>query len=88
MQAQTKLFDGIVIFTQVINNVSFLATVEQSGHSTSSISKEITKLEARLGVCLVNRTTRSIGLTPEGKVFFQQCEKMIDDATQALDRLT
>ncbi|TRX57838.1 LysR family transcriptional regulator [Thalassomonas sp. M1454] len=83
----SKLFDGIVIFTQVIQNGSFSATAEKTGHSTSHISKTITKLEARLGLRLINRTTRSIGLTPEGKVFYQQCEQMIEDATQALEGL-
>ena len=81
---QTKLFDGVVIFTQVVNCGSFSAAAELTGHSNSYISKEISKLETRLSVRLLNRTTRSLSLTPEGKVYFEQCQQMVFDAQDAL----
>ena len=81
---QTKLFDGIVIFTQVVGCGSFSAAAEVTGHSNSYISKEINKLEARLAVRLLNRTTRSLSLTPEGKLYFEQCQQMVSDAKDAL----
>jgi DNA-binding transcriptional LysR family regulator len=87
MTSNTKLFDGIVIFTHVVNCRGFSAAAEKTGHSTSYISKEINKLEARLGVRLLNRTTRSISLTPEGEAYFQQCQQMVIDAEQALGEL-
>ncbi|WP_306302208.1 helix-turn-helix domain-containing protein [Shewanella marina] len=59
------LFDGIVIFVEVVKQGSFAATAQALGHSNSHISKEINKLEARLGVRLLHRTTRSISTTPE-----------------------
>ncbi|REL30845.1 LysR family transcriptional regulator [Thalassotalea euphylliae] len=80
----TKLFDGVVVFTQLINSGSFTAAAEATGHSTSYISKEINKLEARLGVRLINRTTRSLGLTPEGKLYYEQCVQLVQDGEQAL----
>ena len=80
----TKLFDGVVIFTQLINSGSFTATAEATGHSTSYISKEISKLETRLGVRLINRTTRSLSLTPEGKLYYEQCVQLVQDGEQAL----
>jgi len=88
MTTNTKLFDGVVIFSQVVNSGGFSAAAEVSGHSTSYISKEVNKLEARLGIRLLNRTTRSISLTPEGKIYFQQCQQMIIDAEQALGTLS
>ena len=81
---QTKLFDGVVIFTQVVNCGSFSAAAELTGHSNSYISKEISKLEARLSVRLLNRTTRSLSLTPEGRVYFEQCQQMVFDAQDAI----
>lgn len=87
MTTNTKLFDGIVIFTHVVNCSGFSAAAEKTGHSTSYISKEINKLEARLGVRLLNRTTRSISLTPEGDAYFQKCQQMVIDAEQALGEL-
>lgn len=83
MTSNITLFDGIVIFTHVVNCKGFSAAAEKTGHSTSYISKEINKLEARLGVRLLNRTTRSISLTPEGKIYYQQCQQLILDAESA-----
>ncbi len=79
----TSLFDGVVIFTQVITCGSFTAAAESTGHSSSYISKEINKLEMRLGVRLLNRTTRTLSLTPEGKRYFEQCQQMVFDAQDA-----
>ena len=88
MTANTKLFDGIVIFTHVVNSGGFSAAAELTGHSTSYISKEINKLEARLGVRLLNRTTRSISLTPEGELYFQQCQQLVFDAESTVGEIT
>lgn len=87
MAVNTKLFDGMVVFAEVINNGSFSAAAETTGHSTSYISKEITKLEKRLAVRLLNRTTRTLGLTPEGKVFYKQAQQLIEDTAQTLNQL-
>jgi len=78
----SKLLDGMVIFAQVIDSGSFTNAAQASNHSTSYISKEINKLEARLGVRLINRTTRSISLTPEGELYYRQSQDIINDAQQ------
>ena len=83
-EKQTDLFDGVVIFTQVVNFGSFSKTAEITGHSNSYISKEISKLEKRLSARLLNRTTRSLSLTAEGQVYFEQCQQMVADAQDAL----
>ncbi len=83
----SKLFDGIIIFTQVVKCGSFFKAAEVTGHSNSYISKTINKLEARLAVRLLNRTTRSLSLTPEGKVYFEQCQQLVLDAEDALGLL-
>ena len=84
MKANESLFDGITIFSQVVKEESFSAAAKVTGRSTSYISKVINKLEDRLGVRLLNRTTRSMSLTAEGELYFQQCQQMILDAQQAL----
>jgi len=83
MTLNSKLLDGIVIFVEVINAGSFTKAADNTNHSTSYISKEISKLEERLGIRLINRTTRSISLTPEGEMYFEQCQQITDDAEQA-----
>ncbi|WP_158969270.1 LysR family transcriptional regulator [Paraglaciecola sp. L3A3] len=79
----SNLFDGMAIFVELINHGSFTKTAEASGHSTSYISKEINNLEARVGVRLLNRTTRKLSLTPEGQLYFQQCLQIVETAQQA-----
>lgn len=83
MTIKSKLFDGLVIFVDVVKSGSFTLAADISGHSTSYISKEVNKLEARLGVRLLHRTTRSLSLTPEGELYFQFCQQIIEDAQQA-----
>jgi DNA-binding transcriptional LysR family regulator len=80
---RNKLLDGIIIFAQVVKSGSFTMAAEASGHSTSYISKEVNKLETRLGVRLLHRTTRSLSLTPEGELYYQHCQQLIEDAEQA-----
>lgn len=79
---KSNLLDGVVIFTQVVKAESFTRAAELTGHSTSYISKEINKLEERLGARLLHRTTRSLSLTPEGELYFQQCMAIVEDAEQ------
>lgn len=83
----TKLFDGMVIFTQVVECGSFSGAALATGHSNSYISKEVSKLESRVGVRLLNRTTRSISLTPEGQVYYEQCQQLVYDAHDAVSLL-
>jgi len=88
MKFNEQLFDGMVIFAQVVSTGSFTQAAEISGHSTSYVSKAVNKLETRLGVRLLNRTTRSLSLTPEGELYYQQCQNLIDNATSAEAMLT
>lgn len=76
------LLDGILIFTEVAKAGSFTKAAKLTGHSTSHISKEINKLEARLGLRLMHRTTRSLNLTPEGSLYYEQCSQIIAEAQQ------
>ena len=79
-QSKSNLLDGIAIFVQVVQSKSFVNAAEKMNHSTSYISKEVSKLETRLGVRLLHRTTRTLSLTSEGEVYYQQCQQIIEDA--------
>jgi len=81
-QSKSNLLDGIAVFVQVVQSKSFVKAAEKLNHSTSYISKEVSKLEARLGVRLLHRTTRTLSLTTEGEVYYQQCQQIIEDALQ------
>lgn len=71
---------------------AFVRTVELGGFSTaardlgltpSAISKLVTRLEDRLGVRLLNRTTRRLALTPEGEAYFQRSQRILSDILEA-----
>ena len=81
--ASTDLLDGIAVFVGVINAGSFTAAAEALGHSTSYVSKAVTRLEKRLGSRLLNRTTRTISLTDAGKAYFERCHQIVIDAENA-----
>lgn len=78
-----KLLDGFVVFVEVVESGSFTIAAERTKHSTSYISKEVTKLEERLGVRLLQRTTRTLKLTPEGESFYQRARDVVDAAKAA-----
>src|SRR5210317_116757 len=81
--AKTDVLDGMAVFVGVINAGSFTAAARALGHSTSYISKEITRLEKRLGSRLLNRTTRTISLTDAGRAYFDRCSQIVIDAENA-----
>ncbi|MDG3085808.1 LysR family transcriptional regulator [Vibrio hannami] len=80
---QSNLLDGVAVFVEVVNSGSFTHAAAKLGHSTSHISKEINKLEERVGVRLLHRTTRTLRLSPEGEIYYQKCSQIIDDVLEA-----
>jgi len=79
----TELLNGVAVFVGVINAGSFTAAAQALGHSTSYVSKEITRLEKRLGSRLLNRTTRTISLTDAGRAYYERCSQIVIDAENA-----
>ena len=78
-----------VTFATVTDTGSFSRAAEKLEVSKALVSKHIGDLEHSLGVKLLNRTTRKIGLTPAGAVFYERCRQMIthaDIARQELER--
>ena len=80
--------DAVQAFVHIAELGSFTRAADNTGHSTSYISKEINKLEQRLGVRLMNRTTRTQHLTGEGELFYQQCQQIIADACEVQNALS
>ena len=81
--ASTDLLDGVAVFVGVINAGSFTAAAHALGHSTSYVSKAVTRLEKRLGSRLLNRTTRTISLTDAGRAYYERCSQIVIDAENA-----
>jgi DNA-binding transcriptional LysR family regulator len=58
---------------------SLSAAARELGLTTPAVSRRLALLEARLGVQLLNRTTRRIGLTPEGEEYLTQARRILAD---------
>lgn len=83
MTSNSKLLDGMVIFAAVVDANGFSAAAKRLGHSASYVSKAVVELEHRLGVRLLNRTTRSVSLTHDGRAYFDRCQIILDIAEEA-----
>jgi DNA-binding transcriptional LysR family regulator len=77
------LLNGIRTFVSAADAGSFAIASERLGLSRSAVSKSIARLEERLGVQLFNRTTRSLGLTDEGQLFYEKCSRALADLKAA-----
>lgn len=64
-------------FHLLANQGSLAATARELGVTPPAISKRLTALEARLGVRLINRTTRSMSLTAEGELYFSHAARIL-----------
>jgi DNA-binding transcriptional LysR family regulator len=71
------------IFVQVAKAQSFTTAAKRLELPKSSVSRSLHRLEARLGVRLVDRTTRRVALTEEGRIYFERCERVLEEAEQA-----
>jgi DNA-binding transcriptional LysR family regulator len=78
---------GMVIFTRAAETLSFAEAGRQLGLSASAIGKAVARLEARLGVRLFHRSTRSVNLTPEGELFLARCQRILSEIEEAESEL-
>ncbi|WP_119394552.1 LysR family transcriptional regulator [Salinibius halmophilus] len=75
--------DPLIVFTTVVKANNFTNAAHQLGLTPSAVSKQISFLEDRLGVRLLNRTTRSVSPTEAGQLFYNRCSKILEDLEEA-----
>lgn len=73
----------LAAFVRAAESRSYVAASRLLGLSPSAIGKSIARLEAKVGVRLFNRSTRSITLTDEGALFFERCRRILSDLEEA-----
>jgi DNA-binding transcriptional LysR family regulator len=73
-------------FARLAASGSLSAAARELGITTSAVSKRLALMEARIGVPLVNRTTRRMSLTPEGEVLVEHARRILTDI-EDLDQL-
>src|SRR5216684_2160009 len=76
-------FDAMRVFTRVVERRSFTLAAEDLGLPRSTVTDAIKQLEARLGVRLLERTTRQVRPTLDGEAYHQRCLSLIADVEEA-----
>lgn len=74
-------------FVQVVDHGGFAAAGRALGQPKSKLSRRIAQLEERLGVRLIQRTTRQFTVTELGQTFYQHCKAMMVEAEAAQDAI-
>ncbi len=76
-------FDQMRAFAGVVEAGGFTSATGRTGMSRAVVSRNILDLEDRLGVRLLNRTTRQVSLTEAGRVFYEKCRRILDELAEA-----
>ncbi|MEB8680643.1 DNA-binding transcriptional regulator YafC [Cronobacter malonaticus] len=75
--------DELIIFVAVVESGSFSRAAEQLNLANSAVSRAVKKLEMKLGVSLLNRTTRQLSLTEEGERYFRRIQQVLQEMAAA-----
>ena len=79
----TSDLNDTLIFVKVVEQGSFTAAARLLGQPKTTVSRRIQELESRLGARLLHRTTRSLGLTEAGTVYYEHCKRIAFELEQA-----
>lgn len=81
-------FNDILPYVRVVESGNMTAAAKALNLTPSAVSKSIGRLESRLGVQLLNRTTRRITPTAEGTLYFERCQRILADLQDAENALS
>lgn len=76
-------FDAMRVFTRVLERQSFTEAAEDLNIARSTVTDVVKKLEERIGVVLLERTTRRVRPTLDGEAFYQRCISIIQEVEDA-----
>lgn len=79
-----SLLDDTAIFAAIVSQGGFAKAAKKLGLSNGLISRRLAKLEEKLGVALLIRTTRQIKLTPEGELFWEHAKRIQQELDSAV----
>jgi LysR family transcriptional regulator for bpeEF and oprC len=76
------------VFARVVERGSFVRAAESLDMAKPTATLAVARLEKRLGVRLLHRTTRRLNLTDEGRAFYQSCLRILDELAETEDALS
>lgn len=80
-------FNDIELFSVIVKLGSLAAAAQELGVTPPVVTKRLAALEKRLGVRLLNRTTRKISLTPEGEVYLMEGVRLLQEMVSLEGRI-
>lgn len=83
MAFDERILNGMGVLSAIVDSGSFAGAGDILGMSQSGVSRSIARLEARLGIRLFDRTTRSVTLTDEGRRFYEQIMPLLSGLEEA-----
>ncbi|MFZ4834989.1 DNA-binding transcriptional regulator YafC [Rouxiella sp. Mn2063] len=75
--------EELMTFVAIVESGSFSRAAEHLGQDNSVVSRTLKRLEQKLGISLLNRTTRQISLTHEGERYFTRVQKLLHEMAAA-----
>ncbi len=75
--------DAMRVFMRIVERRSFTAAAQDLDLPRSSVTDAVKQLESRLGVRLLQRTTRHVSPTLDGEAYFQRCQRLLADFEEA-----
>lgn len=87
MAIENENMSGLVLFSYIVRQGSLSGAADVLGISRSTVSKQLSALEKRVGARLLNRTTRKISLTDIGRQVLKEAEK-VEQALEAIEHFS
>ena len=75
--------DAMHLFSRIVDLGSFTKAAEELQLPRASVSLAVQQLEARLGVRLLQRTTRHVSPTLDGQAYYLRCQQILQDVDEA-----
>ncbi len=79
----TPRFDGVELFLQIVESGNLTDAAERLNLTRSAVGKGLARLEARLGTCLLQRSTRRQRLTEDGQAYYEHCLRALAELEAA-----
>jgi len=79
--------NDMALFVEVVKAKGFRSAADAMGMPSSTLSRRISALEKSIGLRLLHRTTRKIELTEAGQIYFERCQRIVEEARLAHEQL-
>jgi DNA-binding transcriptional LysR family regulator len=84
METDARILGGIATLSVVVDSGSFVKAAKVLGVTQSAVSRAVSTLEARVGIRLFHRTTRTVALTGEGRQFYEEIAPLLSGIENAI----